>query len=143
VKRILLLSAAFFLSGCAFAGPTSPGPSDSTSKASYTGTIHMPKITLQCGPTAGFGTRCSGELTLTFDPAPKAGLSILVRFDDSAMSGTAVSDGSTSMKITVGGDTLGCPFNLNPDTLVVQDRNKLDPVLAFIKFTWEPGGKCG
>ena|SRR5688572_9606810 len=141
IRRLfVLLSAVLVLSGC-FKIPTAAESGAGCGK-SYCGTIRMPRITLACNPTSGFGTRCSGDLTLTFDPAPPSGISLLVRFFDSAMSGTAVTDGTTSLKINVGGDTLSCPFNRNPDTLVVQDRNRLEPVLAFVNFNWEPGGRC-
>lgn len=142
IRRLfpVLVPAALILAGC-FHLPTGPAGDNGCGK-SYCGTIRMPRITLACNPTSGFGTRCSGDLTLTFDPAPPSGISLVVRFFDSAMSGTAVTDGAASLKINVGGDTLSCPFNRNPDTLVVQDRNRLDPVLAFINFNWEAGGRC-
>src|SRR5437660_6137427 len=125
-QRVSLLVCALVL-GCKIPGLNG-------CDRSYCGTITLVDTPISSS-VAGFGYQYTGHIDLRFSPSPAAGMTIGAQLNAASIHGTAVTNGSANLQITITGSSVACQFT-NPSTWTITDANQPTPVLAFLAFNW-------
>ena len=126
-----LLLASVIAAGCA--APTAPPPPPIQ--------ITMGPISLNCPASTSFAKTCTGTVRLNFSRAPASGTSYFVVLNAGNINGTASTTGTTSLDISLSGQTVSCPFT-NPSNLIVYQGTSPGNSVASLNFDWTSGTLC-